>query len=161
VLRPDGRLIVVTPAADHLGELVGPLDLLRVDPDKAARLAASLEPALRPVATAVHREQLALPRGDAGTLVGMGPHARHTTPAAVAAARSIESVPTPTRATTRSRGAAANTPASNGSVLTIAATASAASRATSRASRAPVFGSSRGRRPAASSRPPVPGSCSS
>ena len=39
VLDPDGRLVVVTPAADHLGELVGPLGLLRVDPDKAARLA--------------------------------------------------------------------------------------------------------------------------
>ena len=47
VLRPDGRLVVVTPAADHLAELVGPLGLLRVDPDKAARLAATLEPHLR------------------------------------------------------------------------------------------------------------------
>jgi 23S rRNA (guanine745-N1)-methyltransferase len=97
VLRPDGRLVVVTPAADHLGELVGPLDLLRVDPDKAARLAASLEPELRPVATAVHREHLALPRGDAATLVGMGPHARHTTPAAVAAA--LARLPEPVRVT--------------------------------------------------------------
>ena len=47
VLRPGGRLVVVTPAPDHLAELVGPLGLLRVDPDKAARLAASLEPHLR------------------------------------------------------------------------------------------------------------------
>jgi 23S rRNA (guanine745-N1)-methyltransferase len=86
VLRPDGRLVVVTPAADHLGELVGPLGLLRVDPDKAARLAASLEPDLRPVRTTGHREQLVLPRAAAATLVGMGPHARHTTPAAVAVA---------------------------------------------------------------------------
>jgi len=86
VLASDGRLVVVTPAADHLGELVGPLGLLRVDPDKAARLAASLEPDLRPVRAAGHREQLVLSRGAAATLVGMGPHARHTTPAAVAAA---------------------------------------------------------------------------
>ena len=86
VLKPDGRLVVVTPAADHLGEIVGPLGLLRVDPDKAARLAASLEPDLRPVRTTGHREQLVLPRAAAATLVGMGPHARHTTPAAVAAA---------------------------------------------------------------------------
>jgi 23S rRNA (guanine745-N1)-methyltransferase len=86
VLRPDGRLVVVTPAADHLGELVGPLGLLRVDPDKAARLAASLQPQLRPVGTAGHREELVLPRAAAATLVGMGPHARHTTTAAVAAA---------------------------------------------------------------------------
>jgi len=86
VLAPDGRLVVVTPAADHLGELVGPLGLLRVDPDKAARLAASLEPDLRPVRTAGHRERLVLSRAAAATLVGMGPHARHTTPVAVEAA---------------------------------------------------------------------------
>jgi 23S rRNA (guanine745-N1)-methyltransferase len=85
VLRPDGRLVVVTPAADHLAELVGPLGLLRVDPDKAARLAASLEPDLRPVGTAGHRGELVLSRAAAATLVGMGPHARHTTPGAVAA----------------------------------------------------------------------------
>ena len=63
--------------ADHLAELVGPLGLLRVDPDKAARLAASLEPHLEPVATAVHRERLRLDRAAVATLVGMGPHARH------------------------------------------------------------------------------------
>jgi 23S rRNA (guanine745-N1)-methyltransferase len=77
VLRGDGRLVVVTPAADHLAELVRPLGLLRVDPDKAARLAASLEPHLAPVRAAVHRERLALDRAAVGTLVGMGPHARH------------------------------------------------------------------------------------
>jgi len=86
VLASDGRLVVVTPAADHLGELVGPLGLLRVDPDKAARLAASLEPDMRPVRTAGHRERLVLSRAAAATLVGMGPHARHTTPVAVEAA---------------------------------------------------------------------------
>jgi 23S rRNA (guanine745-N1)-methyltransferase len=77
VLRPDGRLVVVTPAADHLGELVEPLGLLRVDPDKAARLAASLEPHLAPVSSVAHRERLALDRAAVATLVGMGPHARH------------------------------------------------------------------------------------
>ncbi len=73
----DGRLVVVTPAADHLGELVGPLGLLRVDPDKGARLAATLEPHLEPVTTGVHRERLRLDRAAVATLVGMGPHARH------------------------------------------------------------------------------------
>jgi 23S rRNA (guanine745-N1)-methyltransferase len=77
VLAEDGRLVVVTPAADHLGELVGPLGLLRVDPDKEARLAATLEPHLEPVSTAVHRERLRLDRAAVSTLVGMGPHARH------------------------------------------------------------------------------------
>jgi len=77
VLRPDGRLVVVTPAADHLGEIVGPLGLLRVDPDKAARLATSLEPHLQPVGTASFRTELGLDRAAVATLVGMGPHARH------------------------------------------------------------------------------------
>jgi 23S rRNA (guanine745-N1)-methyltransferase len=77
VLRPGGRLVVVTPAPDHLTELIGPLGLLRVDPDKAARLAASLEPHLRPVGTALRRERLRLDRAAVATLVGMGPHARH------------------------------------------------------------------------------------
>jgi 23S rRNA (guanine745-N1)-methyltransferase len=84
VLRPEGRLVVVTPAADHLGELVGPLGLLRVDPDKATRLAASLEPDLVPVRTTGLRHRLLLSRAAAATVVGMGPHARHTTPEAVA-----------------------------------------------------------------------------
>lgn len=77
VLRPGGRLVVVTPADDHLGELVGPLGLLRVDPDKATRLAASLEPHLEPAGVAHHRRRLRLDRGAVATLVGMGPHARH------------------------------------------------------------------------------------
>lgn len=85
VLRPGGRLVVVTPAADHLAELVGPLELLRVDPDKAARLAATLEPHLAPVRTATHRRRITLPRPAAATLVGMGPHARHRTRAAIEA----------------------------------------------------------------------------
>jgi 23S rRNA (guanine745-N1)-methyltransferase len=97
VLRPDGRLVVVTPAADHLGELVGPLGLLRVDPDKAARLAATLEPHLEPVAATAHRQELRLDRAAAATLVGMGPHARHLPRAGVEAA--LAALPEPVRVT--------------------------------------------------------------
>jgi 23S rRNA (guanine745-N1)-methyltransferase len=97
VLRDDGRLVVVTPAADHLGELVRPLGLLRVDPDKAARLAATLEPHLEPVATVVHREQLRLDRAAVATLVGMGPHARHLARDDVLT--SLTSIPEPLRVT--------------------------------------------------------------
>jgi 23S rRNA (guanine745-N1)-methyltransferase len=86
VLRPDGRLVVVTPAPDHLVELVGPLGLLRVDPDKDARLSATLEPHLTPVATTVSRQVLELPRSAVATLVGMGPHARHLTSEGLSAA---------------------------------------------------------------------------
>jgi 23S rRNA (guanine745-N1)-methyltransferase len=97
VLRPEGRLVVVTPAADHLVELVGPLDLLRVDPDKATRLAAALEPHLEPVGRAGHREQLRLSRSAVATLVGMGPHARHVTQEDVLAA--LAALPEPVRVT--------------------------------------------------------------
>jgi 23S rRNA (guanine745-N1)-methyltransferase len=97
VLRPDGRLVVVTPAADHLGELVGPLGLLRVDPDKGARTASSLEPHLRQVAAAVHREEPALDHAAIRTLVGMGPHARHLEPEELA--RRVAALPEPVRVT--------------------------------------------------------------
>jgi 23S rRNA (guanine745-N1)-methyltransferase len=97
VLRPGGRLVVVTPAADHLTELVGPLGLLRVDPDKAARLASSLEPHLRPVATTSFRTQLTLDRPDVVPLVGMGPHARHLAREALADA--VAALPAPVAVT--------------------------------------------------------------
>ena len=97
VLHPEGRLVVVTPAADHLGELVGPLGLLRVDPDKAARLAGSLEPHLVPVAVTERRDVLRLDRSAVGTLVGMGPHARHL-PADIRAGR-IGALPEPVEVT--------------------------------------------------------------
>jgi 23S rRNA (guanine745-N1)-methyltransferase len=77
ILRPEGRLVVATPEPEHLAEVVGPLGLLRVDPDKEARLAATLEPHLEPVSTAVHREELLLDHAAVRALVGMGPHARH------------------------------------------------------------------------------------
>jgi 23S rRNA (guanine745-N1)-methyltransferase len=97
VLAPGGRLVVVTPAADHLTELVGPLGLLRVDPDKAGRLAAALEPHLRPVAAAAVRAELVLDHPAVRTLVGMGPHARHRTADELAAA--IERLPAAVRLT--------------------------------------------------------------
>ncbi|MFP5369451.1 MAG: putative RNA methyltransferase [Actinomycetes bacterium] len=83
VLRADGRLVVVTPGVDHLAEIVGPLALLRVDPDKAARLATSLEPHLEPVSSVPFRAELALDHAAVARLVGMGPHARHLAPQTV------------------------------------------------------------------------------
>ncbi|MGY2082924.1 methyltransferase domain-containing protein [Blastococcus sp. SYSU DS0539] len=84
VLRPDGRLVVVTPGQDHLAEIVGPLGLLRVDPGKAERLTATLEPHLVREAAASHRRTLRLDHAAVTTLVGMGPHARHLTAAGIA-----------------------------------------------------------------------------
>jgi 23S rRNA (guanine745-N1)-methyltransferase len=86
VLRPDGCLVVVTPAADHLAEIVGPLGLLRVDPDKAGRLAGTLEPHLRRCDSSAYRTRLSLDRPAVVALVGMGPHAHHVTRPALEAA---------------------------------------------------------------------------
>lgn len=85
VLRPDGRLVVVTPGRDHLGELVAPLGLLRVDPGKAERLSATLEPHLARAGAERHRRTLLLDHAAVTALVGMGPHARHLAPAELAA----------------------------------------------------------------------------
>ncbi|MFG1881755.1 putative RNA methyltransferase [Micromonospora sp. NPDC049102] len=84
VLDRAGTLLVVTPAADHLTELVDALRLLRVDPDKADRVAGSLGGHFTPVSSTEHRAELALTRPEIGTLVGMGPSAWHTDPAALA-----------------------------------------------------------------------------
>ncbi|TWH68310.1 23S rRNA m(1)G-748 methyltransferase [Micromonospora olivasterospora] len=85
VLHPAGTLLVVTPAEDHLTELVDALDLLRVDPDKADRVAGSLAEHFDPTATTVLRSRLELTRPEVATLVGMGPSAWHADPAVLAA----------------------------------------------------------------------------
>ncbi|WP_091459008.1 putative RNA methyltransferase [Micromonospora inyonensis] len=85
VLDPTGTLLVVTPVADHLAELVDALDLLRVDPAKAERVAGSLAGHFTGIGTTQHRARLTLTRSEVETLVGMGPSAWHTEPARIAA----------------------------------------------------------------------------
>ncbi|WP_433389818.1 putative RNA methyltransferase [Micromonospora sp. KLBMP9576] len=97
VLDPDGSLLVVTPAEDHLAELVGALGLLRVDPAKADRVADSLGGHFAPVAATLHRRELALTGVEVATLVGMGPSAWHTDPAGLAAR--VTAMPEPVRVT--------------------------------------------------------------
>ncbi|MEU5549515.1 MULTISPECIES: putative RNA methyltransferase [unclassified Micromonospora] len=84
VLAPTGRLLVVTPAVDHLTELVDALDLLRVDPAKADRVAAGLGGHFVEESHTAHRQELRLTGADVRTLVGMGPSAWHTDPAGLA-----------------------------------------------------------------------------
>lgn len=84
VLDPAGVLLVVTPAEDHLAELVDALDLLRVDPAKPDRVAGSLGGHFTEESTTVHRARPALTRTEVATLVGMGPSAWHTEPARLA-----------------------------------------------------------------------------
>jgi len=84
ILHPAGRLLVVTPDPDHLGELAGPLGLLAVDPRKDERLAA------RPAAPSdlasgrQLRFQVALGHQDVTAVAAMGPSAWHADPARLA-----------------------------------------------------------------------------
>ncbi|TYB39061.1 23S rRNA methyltransferase [Micromonospora sp. AP08] len=84
VLDPAGALLVVTPAGDHLAELVDALDLLRVDPAKADRVAGSLSAHFTEESATEHRTRLELSRTEVATLVGMGPSAWHADPARLA-----------------------------------------------------------------------------
>jgi 23S rRNA (guanine745-N1)-methyltransferase len=86
VLRPGGRLVVVTPGPDHLAGLVDAVGGLTVDPAKEARLADALTPHLTPVDRTEHRWPLELSPADAVRALAMGPSARHLTdlPARVA-----------------------------------------------------------------------------
>ncbi len=85
VLRPDGALLVVVPAAGHLGELVEALGLLRVDPAKGERLGQALHDWFAPVGVRELVRPLRLGHAQALTLVGMGPSAWHTDPATLTA----------------------------------------------------------------------------
>jgi 23S rRNA (guanine745-N1)-methyltransferase len=78
ILRPDGVLVVATPAPEHLGELVETLDLVRVDPAKSERLSAALEPWFVREDEERCRWPLRLSADEARAAVAMGPSAWHT-----------------------------------------------------------------------------------
>jgi 23S rRNA (guanine745-N1)-methyltransferase len=101
VLAPGGAALVVTPALDHLAELVEALDLLRVDPVKDERVAATLTPWLVERESAVHERTLRLSHKEVTALVAMGPSAWHTGPEALA--ERIAALPEPVRVTARIR----------------------------------------------------------
>src|SRR5260370_525182 len=85
VLSPAGRLLVVTPMPDHLGELIGPLGLLTVDPRKQERLTEKLSPYFALAARREHRVMLSLTRGAVSALAAMGPSSWHADPPTLAA----------------------------------------------------------------------------
>ncbi len=97
VLRPDGTLLVVTPTAGHLAELVGPLGLISVDAAKEDRVAASLSSWFVPVDEQRMESSLRLTQTEVSTLVGMGPSAWHTDLETLAAR--IAALPTPATVT--------------------------------------------------------------
>jgi 23S rRNA (guanine745-N1)-methyltransferase len=86
VLRPGGLLLVVTPGQDHLAELVDRLGLLRVDPEKPARVATGLGAGFAAAGVGQpHRRTMLLSHADVLALVGMGPSAWHADRDALAA----------------------------------------------------------------------------
>jgi 23S rRNA (guanine745-N1)-methyltransferase len=96
VLRPDGVLLVVTPAAEHLGELVSAYGLIRVAPDKAERVSEALDEHFEQESATPLRRTVHLSAAEARTLVGMTPSAHHipaatlpTAPATVTAAVTV------------------------------------------------------------------------
>lgn len=76
-LRPGGKLVVAMPTQAHLEEVRKSLRLLNVDPEKEARLAASLSPWFQLIEVESVRWSMMLERPMAAALVGMGPSARH------------------------------------------------------------------------------------
>ncbi len=76
ILRPGGRVVVVTPAPGHLSPLVEELGLLSVDAGKEQRVARSLE-GFAEVERRVVAFDMALGPDEVRAVVGMGPSAWH------------------------------------------------------------------------------------
>ena len=79
ILHPEGALVVLTPDADHLLELVDLLGLVSVDDRKDERLAGSLGKRFELVEAVPVRVAMSLGYADVEALVAMGPTSRHVT----------------------------------------------------------------------------------
>ncbi|MFI2608547.1 putative RNA methyltransferase [Kitasatospora sp. NPDC018619] len=97
VLRPGGTLLLVSPTARHLRELVDALGLLSVDEEKQRRIDEKLGPYLEPVGRREVEFVLRLGPQDVRTVVGMGPSAWHTDPERLGAA--LAELPEPVEVT--------------------------------------------------------------
>ncbi|WP_280507376.1 putative RNA methyltransferase [Nocardia flavorosea] len=77
-LAPGGRYFVVTPTVRHLAELIGPIGMVTVDPDKERRLADGMAGLFTRVDSRAVEYSMTLTRADIAHLVAMGPSAHHT-----------------------------------------------------------------------------------
>ena len=84
ILRPDGRLLVVTPNPDHLRELTGALGLLTVDERKDERLSREFGPHFSLAARQEYRAVLDLDHQGVLAAARMGPGAWHAEAAGLA-----------------------------------------------------------------------------
>ncbi len=78
VLHPDGRFVVVTPTDRHLAELIEPLGMVSVDPDKQDRLTATMSGHFELCGRDAVEYPMKLSRTDIANVVAMGPSAHHT-----------------------------------------------------------------------------------
>jgi 23S rRNA (guanine745-N1)-methyltransferase len=84
VLRPGGRLVVVTPRPGHLAEVARQAGMLGIEPAKDERLAASLQDLFTPVEARDLEVELSLGPRDVANLALMGPAGHHLDRAALA-----------------------------------------------------------------------------
>ncbi|MTD55310.1 putative RNA methyltransferase [Amycolatopsis pithecellobii] len=77
VLRPGGRLLVVSPRPAHLRELAAVVDLLDVDGRKDERLGTALAGGFELVSREEHTQRMTLSPADVRRAVLMGPNAHH------------------------------------------------------------------------------------
>lgn len=101
VLRPGGRLIVVTPRPGHLAEIADQAGMLGIEPAKEERLASSLEGHFAAHSTRELDLELGLGPDDVGNLALMGPAGHHLDPAALEAV--VGTLPPVTKVSARFR----------------------------------------------------------
>ncbi|MGC4932972.1 putative RNA methyltransferase [Gordonia sp. DT30] len=77
VLGETGHLVIVSPQPDHLNELVGPLGMVTVAPDKDDRIEAALSPLFEITERRTVRAVRSVGASQIADLVGMGPSAFH------------------------------------------------------------------------------------
>ncbi|WP_309108298.1 methyltransferase domain-containing protein [Arthrobacter sp.] len=101
VLRPGGRLIVVTPRPGHLAEVAGTTGMLGLEAAKEERLAASMNGAFSELSTRELDLDLSLPAADVVNLALMGPAGHHLDRTALP--ELLASLPARTRVSARFR----------------------------------------------------------
>jgi 23S rRNA (guanine745-N1)-methyltransferase len=89
VLRPEGRLVVVTPRAGHLASLAAQTGMLAIEDEKDARLAESLAGHFLPESVRDVDIRLTLTPSEMADLAFMGPAGHHLDRAAIAAKLNI------------------------------------------------------------------------
>ncbi|WP_427017777.1 putative RNA methyltransferase [Pseudarthrobacter sp. P1] len=77
VLRPGGRVVVVTPAPGHLAEIAAATGMLGVQPDKEEALTAALSGWFAPEGTRTVGYTLGLARAEVAAVALMGPAGHH------------------------------------------------------------------------------------